>query len=302
MKSFLNPGLLIFFLYWATEPLFAQQTKQTSGSYTVVIEDYMSVNEAKRRAKDLAIVDAINNAFGTYVEQETNFTVQNGRSDFRIYANTKVKGDWIESIGNPEYKESVDQNKTKNGESPERSITCSIKGKVRELIPGPLIKCKTLRCPLIGCETIQFKSGDSLFVYFRSPINGYVAIFIEEGEVTRTLLPYRSSKENFSSCLQINENTDYFFFDRAKKDQPGVEGIELFTDNKGRDEDNVIHIIFSEKLFYKPTLNPEGKRTNGRIIPSSLSIEDFNSWLVHNRSIFTGFQDISIRISISPKQ
>jgi len=290
--------LIIISLAGFANTLPAQKTKHTSGSATVLVEEWMSDMEAKNRARELAIVNAIDNAFGAYVVQESNLNVYEGVTDFRVYAGIRVKGDWIETSGTPVYKESI---ATRRDGEPfsRRSWTCTIKGVARELTATPFINYKVLNCPQEVCERTRFKSKDRLFVYLKSPIDGYAAVFIEEGDVTRRLLPYR--KDTLSHCIQVKENQQYFFFDEHS-DQPFVEGIELYTDLTGRDEVNIIHLIFSDQPFNKPALNPSKVRQDGLISPSFLPNEDFSRWLEHNRSRILGFQDIPVRITISPNK
>jgi hypothetical protein len=70
--------------------------------------------------------------------------------------------------------------------------------------------------------------------------------------------------------------------------------------NKEQIEYNSIYIVFSQNPFAKPMLN-DSKTTNDKILPRSLSKEEFQNWLAYNRSLNTSFQDKKIKISIQNK-
>ena len=90
--------LIIVVLACCTESCFAQKIKTETGSAQIKIEKTMSKETALLKVEELAKINAIENAFNTYVEQEANITVNSGKSDFRIIGSTKVKGEWIETI------------------------------------------------------------------------------------------------------------------------------------------------------------------------------------------------------------
>lgn len=114
--------------------LTAQKAKRSSGSKQVRVEDNMTKDEARKKAEELAKIDAITNAFGQYVGQETNITVQDGRSSFNIIGTTKVKGEWVRTEYITFKEESRDE-KTTFGTVETQWITCNIKGMVKEAVP-----------------------------------------------------------------------------------------------------------------------------------------------------------------------
>ena len=78
-------------------------------------------------------------------------------------------------------------------------IYCDIVGKVRESIPKAGIEAYTMNCTDEKCITATFVNNSDLYVYFRSPVDGYLSIFLfderkERGEI-------ESKKESVYICV-----------------------------------------------------------------------------------------------------
>ena len=73
----------------------------------------ISLEEAKRIALERAKIQAIADEFGTIVSQSNTTLVSNrngeSSSDFFSLGGSEVKGEWIETIGQPEYEISLRQ-------------------------------------------------------------------------------------------------------------------------------------------------------------------------------------------------
>ena len=100
-------GFLFVVVAFLTFSLFSQKIKKVVASYTYYAPETMSIEEAKRTALKYAKIQAIGDEFGTIVTQST-FLISsdtNGQSDEKFFslAETDVKGEWIETIGEPEY-------------------------------------------------------------------------------------------------------------------------------------------------------------------------------------------------------
>ena len=278
----------IFLLLLFTSNLIAQKTRTESGSAQIRIEGNMTEEQAKRKVEELARVNAIENAFGSYVEQQANITVNSGKSDFRIIGQTKVKGEWINTLNGPEFKKDY-----KDGAL---WITCTIRGKIKEATPKASLEYQTLSCPKINCRSTTFSSGEQLYLYFRSPLDGYLSVYLDDGNAVNRLLPYTSAIN--SNSVRIKADKEYFFFtkDQADSDFGKPDEVELYTLKK--QEFNTLYVIFSEQVFFKPILNEEKSIQNGYLLPKTISKNKFEDWLSQNRATLNDFSDGTVDIEI----
>ncbi len=273
---------------------FSQNTKETTGESSFRIESYMSQNDAQEKAIELAKIDALINVFGQYVEQESNMDLKNGRVDFRSYGQTKVKGEWIRNIGSPEFKYTE---RIVNGK-PERWITCRLQGEVRKAIPKADIEIEILGCPDKKCITDKFKNDQSIYLYVKSPLSGYLSVFLDDGTNVYRLLPYRSMDGQKS--VKIAADKEYVLFsERQNGFDQSSDALQVYTERET--EANTIVVVFSENDYSKPRLDDEKLDQNNYIIPKSLSKFDFENWLGKNRAAFIDFLDLKKRFVITSK-
>jgi hypothetical protein len=252
----------------------------------------MSQIEAEERAIELARIDALINEFGQYIEQESNLDLKNGRVDFRSYGQTKVKGEWIRNIGDPVF--SYNDRQVKG--NPERWISCKLKGEARKAVPKADIEVEILGCPDRKCVTEKFKSDQNLFVYVKSPISGYLSIFLDDGQNVYRLLPYRSMEGQKS--VNILADKEYILFSSIlNKFSEASDALQVYTDKAV--EPNTLIVVFSENDYSKPRLNDEQIDQNNLIIPKSLTRSYFENWLGNNRAAFSDFLDVKRRFVIT---
>ena len=92
---------------------FAQKVKKETGIYTYVVPDNVTKEQGKRIALERAKEDAINKAFGQIISREnlTRTDTSNGEAtiDFTSLGQSLVKGEWVETIGEPEFVEDYDR-------------------------------------------------------------------------------------------------------------------------------------------------------------------------------------------------
>lgn len=276
-------------------PGFAQKVKTESGTAQVKLEKNMTKEEANQKVEELAKINAIENAFNTYVEQEANITVNSGKSDFRIIGTTKVKGEWIETL-DKKLTEDIKDEKGSFGMEKTVWITCKIKGKIKEASPKANIEFATLSCPKLNCRSTTFTSGEQLYLQFKSPLDGYLSVYLDDGNIVNRLLPYSSSQN--SSSLNVKADKEYFFFVKGESNSElgKPDEVELYSLKKI--EYNTLYIIFSEKNYYKPILNQEKVTDNGYLLPKSLSKTQFDDWLSNNRATLNDFLDRTVNIEI----
>lgn len=297
MKKFYRWVLMAFALF-SMSGASAQDEKivRVKGDALVRIENNETQNHAKERAEELAKLDAIQNTFGTYVEQQTDMVLEEGKVNYSIMAGTRMKADWIETT-----KLEFTFPEQKSGNSNEKIIyvKCAIEGNAREIRSKANIKALTLRCPREECASDVFKNNQQLFLYFRAPVDGYLSVYIDEGQITRRLLPYeRMGNESY---IRITGDKDYVFFENKKgfNTKEKTDEVILYTDKT--EEYNNIYMIFSENTFVKPNLEESSPAGEGIFHPKSISSDDFQEWLAYNRAASTSFQDKKIRIRITKR-
>lgn len=288
------------FLLFASLMLNAQKMVITTGKSSVPVERNMTENEAHDKAENLAIINAIENAFGTYTEQQMDMTIKEGITSYNIYGGTKVRGQWIKTIDIKFGNKFVEQ-KTDNGIISQKYITCTIKGKVRKSVPKAMLEYEILNAPNLLSRTRSFYNDEDLYVYFKSPVSGFLSIFLEDDKAVYRLLPYEDMINDYESGVPIINDTGYIFFSPDHNSFPGhsVDEIELFT-SKINVEYNYIYIIFSKDQYVKPMLE-NSSDIKDKNIPKHLSIKKFQQWLFTNRAYSKSFQDNKIKISINQK-
>lgn len=262
--------------------LSAQRTEKWCGEYTY----YGSLSEtpglAKQRALEKLQIKAAEEVFGLSVTQ-TNIThanVNNGESsvNFTSVGGSDVNGEWIETIGEPEYEVSIEKDF--------QVVKVNACGRIREIVSAPVdFNALLLRN---GTEDkfqdADFKHGDDLFMSFSSPVNGYLAVYLldDDGEAY-CLLPYSNMQDGI---FPIEANKRYVHF--SPKHAP--EGLssaiveELYLTCDKPVEHNEVYVIFSPNKFTKVNDEVGGldEETN-LILPRHLDNRKFHSWLAKCR-------------------
>ena len=266
---------VILLLLALSLPLLAQKTKTMEGEYTYYAPENVTVEQARRTALDRAKIQAIADEFGTIVQQTNTTRIQNrdgeSVSDFYSIGGSEVKGEWIETIGEPEYTISYESNML--------VVTCRVKGKAREIVSAQIdIKALVLRNGTDDkFEDDDFKSGNDLYLSFVSPVKGYLAVYlIDDDNKAFCLLPYRSQTEGI---YPIEANRRYVFFDikSASPEERGYVDEYVMTCERSS-EHNLIYIVFSPNPFAKAADN-----SSSDLLPREISFDDFQKWLVKCR-------------------
>lgn len=261
----------LFLLIFLISPfaLYAQRVQRVKGEYTFYSESNQSLNDAKRAALEAAKLQAIANVFGTVISQSTiqKEASIDGResSFFSQLSASEVKGEWIEDIEEPEYDISVVQGIL--------VVRCKVSGRVRELSNEAVEFTATILRN--GTESkfadVNFSSGDDMFLLFRSPIDGYIAVYlVDETPTAYCLLPYM---DNANGQQLVKHSKEYVFFSpvNAQKGER-VEEYTLTCSNEV--ERNQVYVIFSPKPFTKALDNQINQG-----LPRQLHYEEFSRWL-----------------------
>ncbi|MBL1006686.1 MAG: DUF4384 domain-containing protein [Escherichia coli] len=277
--------LMIWMLLSVASTGYAQKTKKVHGEYIYHAPENVSIEQARQTALSRAQIQALGDEFGTVVAQH-NATLMNNtngstHTDFTSLSSSDVKGEWLETIGEPKYEISYEQGML--------VVKCSVTGKARAIVAKQNNYVAKILCNGIEDrnEGENFKSGDDLYLAYQSATKGYLAVYlIDDNKNAYCLLPYQSSKDG---KVEVDANTRYVFFNQ-KTAQPLFNSSDVdeytMTCDKAS-ETNYIYIISSPNPFIKAIDNAvEG-------LPRELKYDDFQKWLSKNR---TADKDMQVEI------
>lgn len=270
-------GLLISVLLTIVAVSHAQKVQKVTATYTYYAPENVTLEEAKRTALDRAKIEAIAEAFGTLVTQSNSTVVsnQNGKSDSQFFSlgGSEVKGEWIETTKEPTYNITYEGNML--------VVSVEVSGRIREIVSAGIdFTAKILRNGTEEkFESNEFRSGDDMYLYFKSPVDGYLTVYLldETTQEVYCLLPYKASGEG---AYPIEHDKPYIFFS-AKNENVNPNIVDEYTMTCNRDmELNDIYVIFSPYLFTKANAN----ESEEEILPRQLSYEGFQKWLAKGKT------------------
>lgn len=265
----------VILLLLFTSAAFAQKLKTVEAEYTYYAPENVTLEHAKRIALERAMIQALADEFGTIVTQQNATRVENrnGQSDidFLSIGGSEVKGEWIETIGEPIYNIRYEGNML--------VVVCKVKGKAREIVSAGIdFQAKILRNGTDDkFESDLFRSGDDLYLSFQSPVAGYLAVYLVDADnQAYCLLPYRNQTEGI---YQVNANQRYLFFNTREAPQAERPYVDEYVMTCSRSsEHNQIYVIFSPNSFAKATDN-----ATDDLLPRELAYNDFQRWLTKCR-------------------
>ena len=277
--------------------VFAGRTRTITGEYTYALPADMSQEDGKQVALERAIITALADEFGTVVSQDNTRRIENtggeSETDFYSVGRSTVKGEWLETIGEPTFTIQVDSHGVV-------FITCKVKGKARSRESADVsFSAVLLRNGLTDrYVSSEFKSGDNLYLQFKSPTDGYVAVYLADAEGNAfTMLPYKSSH---AGAVSVKANEQYIFFsvDAVPYEQRGeVDEYRLETSRKV--EYNTLYVVFSVKEFVKAVDNSGGTSlVSGYDLPRWQPFADFQQWLSKQRSFDDKMQVETLTVRI----
>lgn len=274
-------------------PIFSQKLKTVEASYTYRAPENVTLEQARLIAMERAQIQALADEFGTIVSQSNSTRVENknGQSkvDFLSIGDSEVKGEWIETIGEPKFNISYEGNMV--------VVSVKVKGKAREIVDASIdFTAHILRNGTDDkFESDVFKTGDDLYLSFRTPVNGYLAVYLIDAEgQAYCLLPYRSQTEGIYT---VRANQRYLFFSAKEALQNERSMVDEYVMTCEREsEHNQIYVIFSPKPFMKAVDRESVKEITDDAIagfPRELSSSEFRKWLAKNR---THDQNMSVKM------
>ena len=282
---------LILALLSVTVCFAGPRTKKVRTEYTYYIPANVSPDAARDIAIQRAQAQAIADEFGSVVTQSSSVRIEtsneNVNTDFLSIGGSELKGEWIETIGEPKLEYITD--------GKDLALRVEISGVIRE-IEGTKVpfEVKILRNGTSDAhESEVFKNGDDLYMSFRSPSGGYIAIYLIDAENQAfCLLPYQGQENGF---FATKANRRYLFF------HPDfVEGVEkdlvdeIVTDTSLSKERNRILTVFSPNKFFKAA-----DRQTEKDVPRNLGYAEFQKWLANlkKRDVDVSIMETAITIS-----
>lgn len=268
----------------------AQQIVKVRAEYTYYAPENITVEQAKQTALDRAKIQAIADEFGTIISQSNTTFVrnENGNSelDFQSIGGSDVKGEWVETIGEPKFQIDYAENHL--------VVKVTVNGRIREIVASQIDLIAQVLCngTTEQFERSEFKDGDDLYLRFQSPVDGYLTIFLIDGiaQTAYCLLPYRMSKE---VVQPIKKDMPYIFFSQECAPK-GMSVDEYVMTCSAGQERNDLYIIFSPNTFVKAN-----SESIDELRPRSLHWADFQKWLAKVRSRDKEMRVISKTITIS---
>ena len=269
---------------------YAQRMQKVTATYTYHAPENVTLEQAKTTALDRAQIQAIADEFGTIVSQSNSTRIENrnGESavDFLSIGGSDVRGEWIETIGEPQYEIAYEQSML--------VVKVSVKGRIREIVSAGIdISARILRNGTEDrFESAEFRSGDDLYLSFVSPVDGYLAVYLVDAEQrVYCLLPYRSQGDGI---YKVAANRRYLFFNIKEAEAHERQYADEYTMTCERSlEQNQIYVVFSPQPFAKAADN-----ATAGLLPRELSFGDFQRWLAKNKTKDKQMTSVSKVISI----
>lgn len=251
--------LLLSAASWAQNRTQAQGQKEIfvegKGTYAVGENEAITLNHAKENAILRAKVNAIKNEFGERIsihEEELN-------DNYFRRVQAESRADWLHDVGKPTISVTY--------EGGVLTFHAEVKGIIRE-ISAPKIDVKYKMLAGGGRETNTIVSGEQIFLKFKSPVDGNVAVYLIDdiNKIATRMLPYHRSEQGFS----VKAGKEYIFFDQ--EEDANAVLYKLSTDLEV--ETNRIAIIFS-----KNRIPPCDFVEDNNSSLDYTSLEAFNTWL-----------------------
>lgn len=265
----------------------------------MLIENSMTRDQAKGIAIEKARVDALRREFGeiviqgnsTYLKSTNTGDLQSSTNAFNFISETFVNGEWVRDLREPTIKYTT----RPNGADQEQWIEVEVYGYVRALEPiVQNCKVQTLNCPKVTCRSTTFNHGQSFYLAFQSPVNGYLAVYLDNPEEQRTfkILPY--SRMVSTASIPIEADKPYIFFDKASEKDMKLsltDELELTVESALNPQElNKLFVIFSPSTDLgkpiltagTPSLTRDG--SSPYLLPSHLPSPEFQRWLNTLRS------------------
>lgn len=243
-----------------------------------------SVASAKQRAIEAAQLQGLRLAFGLSISHmyEIAESSEEGTQAFAI-STTDVNGEWIEDLAEPEIT-------IKPAEGGSWYIA-TVKGRgrriAREHVDLDIRYLYGLDEDRQQCKG-DYDEGDNFYLYFCSPIDGYLTVYIrddDENQTMQAILPYEGQG---GEAYPIKADQKYIFFSKETAEPEMAKytrALKLYA-RKWIDI-NTVYVIFSPNPFSrsKTTENKSKEQTVNigsqqiNLMPRETTAKNFRKWL-----------------------
>lgn len=280
--------LLVVYLLSLSLVASAKDWVKVCGEERYVVPENVSLQDAKIEALKRAKANALAERFGMMVSQNTTSIMKENNGELNDYflatSGTELRGEWLEDIKEPEYNIYYRNDM--------QVVEVSVCGKARERKSAEIdLSVKVLRNGTeMHNESETFSSGDSFYLYFQTPIKGFVCVYlVDENQQATCLLPYQ--REQLHS-VEVEANTDYLFFSIEHSVQKVFVDEYVLSSYNGIIQ-NQLYVIFSPNDFVKASDREYSSALR------ELSFVDFQAWLTRNRNHDEKMQVIKKVLTIS---
>ena len=263
-------ALIFLFCCWLTQELMAQETKLVHGKYVFEVSDNddITLKDAKLKCIALAKAKAIKEEFGEMVTSDvidSNVETNGESTSSKYWENTVAiaRGDWNRDTQDPEISVEYINGKL--------IFTAEVWGEASEIVQAKTELEWVVQKEDAGKKvaTGQFNNGERIYMKFRSPADGYLAVYlIEDDDIVSCLLP---DKKDTDGKFPIKASQNYTLFDA--ENNPGTVSYKMTT--KRSQENNQLVIIYSPNPFVKCNDISRDSRH-----PNTINTHDFQKWLL----------------------
>lgn len=284
MKKFLAIVLLLLSVQTGSH---AQKIVSDTYTYRYVMSDSETLKQAEVEAVDEAKRQMIAKHFGTIVGSTTALLIEDDVKSI-TYGDADIKGEWLSDNAAPVIRKSVVNDHF--------VLDVTVSGKIREIVSTPIdLQCTVLKNGTdLKYASTDFNHWDKIYIAFKSPVDGYLAVYLGDHETVNCLFPYNGLP---ADIMKVSAGEEYILFSKAKSgklDPFAVQEYPLGCSPGNKMEMVRLYVVFSPNKFSKANDNAQG---NLRY----LSFDDFHNWLSKNRRYDTEMNIKSYDIVIRRK-
>ena len=264
---------------------FAQKIVTVSGEFIYYAPPTMSMLEAKQEALLQTRLHVLAKKFGTQINSTSTLILQNSessaaavsRSEVTTLATHEVKGDWLEDTREPEQEIMYDKSMPNT-----TIIKTKVWGKAREIVqPKADIVVALLKDTIKEATADVFQSGQNFYMYFSSPVSGYLAIYLLDANDNLAFCLQPTAIDSYAS-LPIRGGEDYILFSSlyAKKhyleEEQNYGTQYIFTSDRSVIF-NQLMVIFSPNEFAKA--KDIQAVDEHYTLPRQTTLKEFDYWI-----------------------
>lgn len=307
MKSLLKNILVAALALAGVASAFSDEKVTATGHYYAPLS--MPPLQARQEAINRAQIDAIRNAYGSSVSQTslsiTGTGEDGGRDSYYAIGECDVRGEWIETIGDTIWNIVPRERET--------LYEVTLKGRIRE-IPGGRADLD-VRLLFNGTDKDRdqirnstYRVGDYMYIYFMSPIDGYLAVYLGDDDDALTmqcLVPYEGMTDG---VFPVKGGQEYVLFSKDTAEdslRPLTRRIKMNARNAS--DINQVYVIFSPNKFVKApdTANMANTVTDPKtgkeisLLPRQADFTTFQKWLSRNRKRDRDLQIVKTLVNVT---